>query len=385
MNILFITPRYPNSENGFANPFFKEQAESVSKTNNVIVVSADLNLNCFSILPKLKSVVSKKEGLTLHQLSICKSLPIYNSYNHARTALNYIGEILNNIKVDIVHCQNSFIAGFIGYLVNKRYGIPYVITQHSYFSLNNDKLLKSEFNPVFRSKIHELIIRKSFRNASKLIAVGELLKKELEYVFSRPVEVIPNVIDTNHFNIPLSNKGSLLKLGFVGNLLYNKGLDVLFYAIKKLKRKDFILEIVGEGEEKESLEKLALDLGIEDKISFNGYITPNDLPLFYNGLDVFILPSRRETFGVVVIEALASGVPVLTNPCGGPEFIINEKVGSLYNYCNSDDLANKLDTILNNLNIYNRDYIMTYAKENYSSKAFNEKITDLYVDVLKVE
>ena len=93
MNILFITPRYPSSENGFANPFFKEQAESVSETNNVVVVSADLNLNCFSILPKFKVSISKKERMTLHQLSICRNLPIYNSFSQARVALKYIGRI----------------------------------------------------------------------------------------------------------------------------------------------------------------------------------------------------------------------------------------------------------------------------------------------------
>ena len=383
MNILFITPRYPNEENGFANPFFKEQAESVSEHHSVTVVSAELNKNCFSIKPKYQLIESKSEGLIVHQLSICKSIPIYNSFNHAQVALKYIGIIIRSQKIDVIHCQNAFIAGYIGYLANKKYGIPYLITQHSYFSIDNDKLLQKQFNPVFKSKIHEMIIRKSFKKANRLIAVGEMLKNELEVVFNRPVDVVPNVIDTERFNLPRPSKKSGLKLGFVGNILYNKGLDVLFHALAKLKDRDFTLIIAGEGREKDSLIKLAVELGISDKVSFLGYINPIDLPQFYNGIDVFVLPSRRETFGVVVIEALSAGVPVITNPCGGPEYIINEDVGLLYEYCNPQSLCDALEKFAKTSDCYNPDIIKQYAKDNYSNSAFNKSISAIYSMVSK--
>jgi len=383
MNILFIIPRYPNEENGFANPFFKEQAESVSEHHSVIVVSAELNKNCFSIRPKYQLREVCSERLSVYQLSICKSFPVYNSFNHAQVALKFIGKILQSKKIDVIHCQNAFIAGYIGYLANKKYGIPYLITQHSYFSLDNDKLLQKQFSPVFRSKIHEFIIRKSFKRAARLIAVGELLKVEMESVFNRAVDVIPNVIDVERFNIPRNNNRSNIKIGFVGNLLYNKGLDVLFHALKQQKNQEYTLEIVGKGEEKESLQKLADELGISDRITFRGYIDPIDLPKFYSSLDVFVLPSRRETFGVVVIEALAAGIPVITNSCGGPEYIINEDVGVLYDYCDSNSLHEKLDLFFSKPQSFNHEQIKQYAKENYSNIAFNRKITKIYNELLE--
>jgi glycosyltransferase involved in cell wall biosynthesis len=103
---------------------------------------------------------------------------------------------------------------------------------------------------------------------------------------------------------------------------------------------------------------------------------------FYSMLDVFVLASRDETFGVVVVEAMASGLPVIATDCGGPREIITKETGILVEKENPGELARAIVSMSENLGSYNKSTIRKYALEKYGRKAFVERVDQLYQNVV---
>ena len=118
---------------------------------------------------------------------------------------------------------------------------------------------------------------------------------------------------------------SKLLLLTVRNLVPRMGLDNLIYAFKKISgiAPDIHLIIGGEGQLEHKLNALVKDLSIENSVTFTGYINDKELPEYYQMADIFVLPTKElEGFGLVTLEAMASGIPVLGTPVGGIKEII---------------------------------------------------------------
>ena len=94
--------------------------------------------------------------------------------------------------------------------------------------------------------------------------------------------------------------------------------------------------------------------------------------------DVVVMSSRIETFGVVLIEGMAQGKPVIATRCGGPEEFITPDLGILVDVENVDQLCNAMINVKKNYSKYNRDHIITSCKENYSQSRIANKLTDIY-------
>jgi len=99
-------------------------------------------------------------------------------------------------------------------------------------------------------------------------------------------------------------------------------------------------------------------------------------------LDLFVLASRDETFGVVVVEAMASGLPVIATDCGGPKEIITPETGVLVEKENPIELAKAIKFMMQNIHHYNRGLIRKYACEKYGQIPFAERISELYSEIL---
>jgi glycosyltransferase involved in cell wall biosynthesis len=164
---------------------------------------------------------------------------------------------------------------------------------------------------------------------------------------------------------------------------YRKGLDILIKSVSLLKDMDLMVHIGGDGILLEKFKKLAKESGVFEKCKFYGEILTEDIPGFYSRLDVFVLASRDETFGVVVVEAMASGLPVIATDCGGPKEIITRDTGLLVEKENPAELARAIKYISENLHLYNRDSIRKYTEEKFGQMSFVESVTHFYQDVLR--
>ena len=125
-----------------------------------------------------------------------------------------------------------------------------------------------------------------------------------------------------------SNHKSIRNIGFLGGLgNNNKGLDLLINALSRLEKNTYKMHIGGNGLLKEKYMRLAELSGVDQSCVFYGEIPRDKIAGFYSNLDLFVLPSRYETFGIVLIEAMACGIPVIATRCGGPEEIVSKGTG----------------------------------------------------------
>jgi glycosyltransferase involved in cell wall biosynthesis len=220
----------------------------------------------------------------------------------------------------------------------------------------------------------------ALKNATSVIAVSNSLKGEIFSLCKRQVNVIHNIVDTDKFILNKHKPAHILNIGFLGGLgNNNKGLDLLLKAASLIQKKDFILHIGGNGILLEAYQKMSEEFNIEGFCKFYGEIPREKIVDFYSGLDLFVLPSRYETFGIVLIEAMSCGLPVIATKCGGPQEIVTAETGILIGKNNPEELARAIENISDKLSMYDGEAIRKYAKENFGKSAFIGNITLLYL------
>lgn len=372
MNILLLTHSYPDLNHKWRGVFIQEQVNALSTEHNVFVVYFKVNYSRFAPFSEYSFTKKQSGRITEYEVTVNKSFPVITQLKYLSNTYRFIkNEILKPNKIDIIHSHLSYPAGFLGTIIQKRNKIPNIITEHSTINL------------YFRSFIHKKCVTYSLRNTAVVISVSNSLKKEIVAQCDRQVNVIPNIVDTDNFNITKPKEDQTLNIGFLGGLgNTNKGLDILFKSASLLKGKKFILHIGGNGNLMDNFKKMAKEFGIDDNCKFYGEILRKDISQFYSGLDIFILPSRYETFGVVLIEAMSCGIPVIATKCGGPQDIVTKSTGMLIEKDNPEELANAIRTMSESLGSYNKEAIRNYAVKTFGRSVFIEKMTKLYHDTL---
>jgi glycosyltransferase involved in cell wall biosynthesis len=164
----------------------------------------------------------------------------------------------------------------------------------------------------------------------------------------RDVLAISCGIDASRFinNTPTTNQDP--RVLFVGRLDYEKRLDILIRAIHQISSEiDVTLEIVGNGGERDTLKKLSVELGVEDRVKFLGFVSEEDLPKAYERASVFAMPSIAELQSIATMEAMASGRPVIAaNAMALPHLVHSGDNGYLYEPEDVDELSMRLREVL---------------------------------------
>jgi glycosyltransferase involved in cell wall biosynthesis len=219
---------------------------------------------------------------------------------------------------DLLHAHSALYAGLLAKSISKSVDIPYVITEHStgYFSGNLSTWQINTARSVFSSSTANIAVSKS---------LAHLMVDE--YKFKGPWAVIPNIVNQQFFNVSFAEKESENNTKFVHVALLNpiKRQQMLIdamYLCKKAGRFDLMLTIVGDGPERSALEQAVVSVGLKKQVLFAGMLPRAKIPEILATHDGFLLSSDYETFGVVVAEALAVGLPCITTDCGGPLDIV---------------------------------------------------------------
>ena len=166
-------------------------------------------------------------------------------------------------------------------------------------------------------------------------------------------------------------------------MIASKGFDVLIIAFSKVVQMypTCRLTIYGDGPEKKRLLKLTKKLKIESNVIFYGTYQKKELAKLYSKADAFVLASQGETFGVVYIEAMLVGLPVIATVCGGPENFVTQKTGYLVEKNNVKQLSNAMLQMIEHRVDFNEQYIMDYARNNFSASTVAAKITQVYEQI----
>jgi glycosyltransferase involved in cell wall biosynthesis len=226
----------------------------------------------------------------------------------------------------------------------------------------------------------------TLKNSSGVISVSSSLKEEIAKIRKREIKVIPNIVNSGLFETRRLTDIKKLNIGFLGALNNNnKGLDILIEACSGLDAGTFNLHIGGTGKLTDHYKALAKEHGIESNCIFHGEIIRSRIADFYSNLDIFVLPSRYETFGIVLIEAMACGIPVIATKCGGPLDIVTESTGLLIEKDNRDELANAIVRMADNMKFYNSETIRNYAREKFGEETIARQITGFYKEILALK
>ena len=380
--ILLITPWYPRPEGDQEGTFVREHAKAIQIHHDVTVLHCSLHVRDERFRRLWKFTKVEDSALTdgiptyrLHYRGISSGGRGYSfilpwAMLHAfRSLLKLWG------RPDLIHAT-IFTDALYAVIIGRLYGIPVVVTEHS-TAFPSHSLAAAN---IRRAKF-------GFALADRVMPVSTALKEAIErYGIRANFQVVPNTVDTEVFTPELAvrPRGGILRLIFVAGLFPRKGLDILLNALARLpQRRDWILHIVGDGEQRGEYQQLAARLGQAEKVRFHGWITKLGVAELMRQMDLCIVPSLVETFSVVTIEAMACGIPVLATRCGRPEELINEETGILVQPGSVEILASALDTIIDRLDHYDRSAIARYAKGRFSRESVGEIFRELYVDVMQ--
>ncbi|MGQ9618198.1 MAG: glycosyltransferase [Candidatus Aminicenantia bacterium] len=242
-------------------------------------------------------------------------------------------------------------------------------------------------------KIYEPILHLFLKRMDKIIVPSKVfLESKLLNVFKKKVEVIPFGIDLRKFELN-PQKEKLAKeikqryrfpiILFVGNLLPYKGLK---YLIEAMERINGNLLIIGDGFLKNELKKLVAEKRVEEKVHFLGRKDYSELVSYYHACDIFVLPSLYESFGLVQLEAMACGKPVINTNISSavPEISLHEETGLTVQPANSESLSEAIKRL-----IENKDEMIKYglkARERvrkfYSIDVISKRIVRIYKELL---
>jgi len=243
-------------------------------------------------------------------------------------------------KFDLIHAFFGIPCGYIA----MKLGLPYIV------SLRGSDV--PFYNPRFKVLdriIFQKLSRRIWRNAKKVVANSEGLKTLAKKTFGGEIEVIPNGIDVDEFNVgKIKRSGKIIKLVSTGRLISRKGYQYLIPALKNIP--EIRLSLIGGGNMKEELQDIATDCGVS--VDFLGQIEHDDIAKYLGESDIFILPSLNEGMSNSVLEAMACGLPIITTNTGGSKELIDEN-GTIIKMRSSQSIKKALRKYLNNKKLIN--------------------------------
>jgi glycosyltransferase involved in cell wall biosynthesis len=278
-------------------------------------------------------------------------------------------------RPDVIHAH-VYGAGVPAAILAARNRIPLVLTEH-YSGVAQRSL----------SRIEARKARYAYNRAARVLPVSRFLQEAIRsYGVDRPFEVVPNVVDTTVF-FPTDEEpeAEVNRLLFVGNLepLDLKGFPTLLRALSLLgeRRRDWRLDVVGDGSERVRHEGSAADLGLREHVTFHGSLPKPAVAQSMRDADLLVLPSRIETFGAAVAEALVSGLPVVATSVGGIPELVDATNGRLVPPNDPVALADALADVLDDPYRFDGRAIASAARDLYSPEVVGERLSRIYAAV----
>jgi glycosyltransferase involved in cell wall biosynthesis len=318
-----------------------------------------------------------EEGVLVYRLAMPRVRVVWPFLYAAWAALAYAALRRRNLRPDIVHAHVALPAGLAGALIKRLWRTPLVLTEHT-----------GPFSTLMRNRPAALATRLAIRSADRVVAVSAALRSQITSYkeLRRPIDVIPNLVDVGQFDVKKEARQGEgpARLLFVGEMLTGiKGVDYLLGAVSVLRKRgvSVTLDLVGDGRRRPNYEALAGRLGVDDVCHFHGARPHERVAAMMPSSDVLVLSSLAETFGVVVVEALASGVPVVATRCGGPEEVLTPDLGVLVEKADSVALADGIMDVLSRPGDVPPEHLRRVAEERFGRESISRRVLGLYRQV----
>ena len=392
--ILVLSRNYPNSVTPILGLWVEGLARHLSQLCDVKVIAPVPycpplpGLNEFT---KFRSVERQrnKDGVEIFHPRFITG-PGYSTYNFEGSSYYWsirreVDRLREEFPFDLIHANFGYPDGVVAAKLAARYNVPFIITEHASWIPWMDNYPRVRRQAVRAAGL-----------AAFHIAVSNFARQTIAHFTgeTNKLRVVPNGVDVSIFK-PLSNgerpnPNQILYVGFMRRV---KGIDVLLEAMSRVVKQnpELKLVLVGGGvyrhsqAQEQELHEMAKKLGVEKNVEFVGVKTPLEVAEYMRESALLVLPSRAETFGAVLIEALACGTPVVATRCGGTEDIVNESVGKLVPKENAEALADAIVEVAAQRHNFNSVELRDYALTNFAWEQIARQTIDLYSKAINAE
>ena len=322
-------------------------------------------------------------------------------FNYRLTSI-YPARAIKTIKswnLDVIHSQTEFGIGTFARIIAKQYNIPLVHTYHTMYEDYIHYITKGYFQKTSKKIVEHLTLFYCDTTATELIVptkkTYDLFKEK--YKVKRNVHIVPTGIEVEKYSKKYSDEviGKLkekigikkedINLIFVGRLGLEKSVDFLINNHKNIVKKhpNCNLIIIGDGPERENLEKLVKKNKLENKVFFTGKVPLSDIGMYYHLGSIFVTASKTETQGLTVLEAIAASLPVVA--IKDESFI--DPIKDNYNgylFTDDKDYVNYINNLLDNSDKLNKMALNAYeSSSNFSSTTFASNALKVYKLAIK--
>ncbi len=272
-------------------------------------------------------------------------------------------------KPDVIHAH-TYIGAIVANQLKYVWNTPVILTEHYTGWMDNSI-----------PRAHRILGLEAYALADELNAVGSQLASILSNAVTRNVGVTPNFVDTDLFCFRDNESPDVFQIIAIGDLIERKRIDLLLKAFAQVVKsvdQAFSLTIVGDGPLMSSLAELSQSLKINENVLFVGQKSETEIAHLLSFAQVLIHTSKVESFGIVMIEALASGVPVIAFANGGAQDIIEPKNGILLINDNIPILVETMLYMAKEYTSYDRMSISKDAHQRYGAEQASKQMSEMY-------
>lgn len=385
MRILMISDVYFPRVNGVSTSIQTYRTELMNQGHQIDLVA-----------PGYEQLTEDEQGI--YRVSSSKvPLDPEDRFMNKKLLRQQTKELLEKNNYDLIHIQTPFLAHYIGVDLAREYSIPVIETYHTYFEEYMYNYIPFLPKGLLKMLVRQFTVKQCNALDALIVPSTAMLEVLQDYGVKTKAEIIPTGIQQKLF---ANGDGALFRkkhniaadtplLVHVGRVCYEKNIDFLVRMHKKLLHEipDAVLLIAGEGTATKRLKKLCVKLGIEKNVKFVGYLDRHtELQGCYAAGDVFVFSSRTETQGLVLLEAMASGVPVVSTAVMGTKDILEPKRGAFVSKENIIEFSDKVSFLLKNKFLQKQLSIEArrYSAE-WSIQSLTAKMITFYEQVLKRE
>ncbi|MCL2682901.1 MAG: glycosyltransferase [Bacteroidales bacterium] len=382
MNLLIVPSWYPSKGKPGNGIFFKEQAIALSKAGyqvTVIDVSFHGREDIFNS-KNFQLTYKNDVGVHVYALKIpsffvlSRFLSIHVFMFKSLLFFIFKKLIKKGCKFDAIHAHSFYPAGYCASKLSEKYNIPLVVTEHS------SGILKT----TLKTKERQLL-EYTVNHCNSFICVSEALKQSLnaQVQTKKEIIVVPNLFSSDFSYHDIERNEDEFVFLSVGNLNNGKRHAFTISCFKdafKINPK-IKLRIAGNGELEATLKKQIVENNLTENVQLLGHLNREQLKIELNNCNAFVLASAFETFGIVYIEAMASGKPVIATRNGGANDIVNKTNGVLVDVDNSEQLIKAFQYMYENVAKFDHKQIAIDCYVKYSQEAVVKQLSKVYEDV----
>lgn len=378
MRIYIVSRGYPSEKFVTHGIFEFDQAKALAAYGHEVIYIA-LDMRSFRRKRRMGRESFIKDGVQIESINIpCGKLPSFLLHPIRKQALvSVYNECVKKYgKPDIVHAHFQEFA-FTTIQALKSKAVPLVMTEHL-SSLNEKNISASIWTTG----------NKTYKYFDKVISVGENLQNAIRENFAVESVVIPNIVDVDCFlNEHAEQNDEQFRIISVGSLIKRKRMDVLIKAFKMFndRNKNTSLQIFGGGEERDNLQKLIDELKLSGNVLLEGKKHRSIIANEMSTASCFALASATETFGVVYIEAMAAGLPVIATRSNGPEDFVDDECGILVDADDIEQMAEAMEKMYENKRGYSSELIQQKTLARFSPSIIAQRLTGLYANVIQAK